>query len=186
MHYKASCWSEIDRKGINKTFLFVKFKKRFSPFYSKSFPPPWFTPLCVCVFVFLCVCCCAGKGEQSYPDLLALLIALVVTVIVALGVKNSVGFNNVLNVINLLVWVFMMIAGLFFVNGDNWDEGRFLPYGWSGVGARAHAHTHVRACVRAHAQIMCVSVMTSEMYFWSLYNTDHQTLTVWWSDCVVV
>ncbi|XP_019897604.2 probable cationic amino acid transporter isoform X2 [Esox lucius] len=74
-----------------------------------------------------------GKGEQSYPDLLALLIAMLVTVIVALGVKNSVGFNNVLNVINLMVWVFMMVAGLFFVNGHNWDEGRFLPFGWSGV-----------------------------------------------------
>ncbi|XP_010767122.1 probable cationic amino acid transporter, partial [Notothenia coriiceps] len=74
-----------------------------------------------------------GKGEQSYPDLLALVIALLVTVIVALGVKNSVGFNNVLNVINLAVWVFMMIAGLFFVNGENWDDGKFLPFGWSGV-----------------------------------------------------
>lgn len=58
---------------------------------------------------------------------------MLVTVIVALGVKNSVGFNNVLNVINLMVWVFIMIAGLFFVSGSNWDEGRFLPYGWSGV-----------------------------------------------------
>uniref|UniRef100_W5KFW3 Solute carrier family 7 member 14a n=1 Tax=Astyanax mexicanus TaxID=7994 RepID=W5KFW3_ASTMX len=74
-----------------------------------------------------------GKGEQAYPDLLALIIAILVTVIVALGVKNSVGFNNVLNVINLIVWVFMMIAGLFFVSGTNWDEGRFLPFGWSGV-----------------------------------------------------
>uniref|UniRef100_A0A8C6TR95 Solute carrier family 7 member 14a n=1 Tax=Neogobius melanostomus TaxID=47308 RepID=A0A8C6TR95_9GOBI len=74
-----------------------------------------------------------GKGEQSYPDVIALFIALLVTVIVALGVKNSVGFNNVLNVINLIVWVFMMIAGLFFVNGENWEEGRFLPFGWSGV-----------------------------------------------------
>ncbi|XP_035278416.1 probable cationic amino acid transporter [Anguilla anguilla] len=74
-----------------------------------------------------------GKGEESYPDFLALVIAVLVTVIVALGVKNSVGFNNVLNVINLVVWVFMMIAGMFFVNGSNWDEGRFLPYGWSGV-----------------------------------------------------
>lgn len=55
------------------------------------------------------------------------------TVVVALGVKNSVGFNNALNVINLIVWVFMMIAGLFFVNGENWNEGRFLPFGWSGV-----------------------------------------------------
>ncbi|KAM4040364.1 solute carrier family 7 member 14 isoform 1-T3 [Anomaloglossus baeobatrachus] len=74
-----------------------------------------------------------GKGEESYPDLLALVIAVIVTIIVALGVKNSVGFNNVLNVINMAVWVFIMIAGLFFVNGKNWSEGNFLPYGWSGV-----------------------------------------------------
>ncbi|XP_042312009.1 probable cationic amino acid transporter [Sceloporus undulatus] len=74
-----------------------------------------------------------GKGEESYPDLLALVIAVVVTIIVALGVKNSVGFNNVLNVINLAVWVFIMIAGLVYVNGENWAEGQFLPFGWSGV-----------------------------------------------------
>ncbi|XP_013210828.1 probable cationic amino acid transporter [Microtus ochrogaster] len=74
-----------------------------------------------------------GKGEESYPDLLALVIAVIVTVIVALGVKNSVGFNNVLNVLNLAVWVFIMIAGFFFVNGKYWAEGQFLPHGWSGV-----------------------------------------------------
>ncbi|XP_055275942.1 probable cationic amino acid transporter [Moschus berezovskii] len=73
-----------------------------------------------------------GKGEQSYPDLLALVIAIIVTIIVALGVKNSVGFNNVLNVLNLAVWVFIMIAGFFFINGKHWAEGQFLPYGWSG------------------------------------------------------
>lgn len=75
----------------------------------------------------------SGKGEESYPDLLALLIAMLVTVIVGLGVKNSVSFNNVLNVVNLIVWIFMVIAGLFFLSGANWEEGRFLPYGWSGV-----------------------------------------------------
>ncbi|XP_023371786.1 probable cationic amino acid transporter [Otolemur garnettii] len=74
-----------------------------------------------------------GKGEESYPDLLALLIAVIVTIIVALGVKNSVGFNNVLNVLNLAVWVFIVIAGLFFTNGKYWAEGQFLPHGWSGV-----------------------------------------------------
>ncbi|XP_026994942.1 probable cationic amino acid transporter [Tachysurus fulvidraco] len=74
-----------------------------------------------------------GKGEEAYPDILALFIGVLVTAIVALGVKNSVGFNNVLNIINLLVWVFMMIAGFFFVDSSNWDEGRFLPFGWSGV-----------------------------------------------------
>lgn len=76
---------------------------------------------------------CSGKGEESYPDLLALLIAILVTMIVAVGVKNSVSFNNVLNVVNLLVWVFVVIAGLFFLSGENWEDGRFLPYGWSGV-----------------------------------------------------
>ncbi|XP_023686119.1 probable cationic amino acid transporter [Paramormyrops kingsleyae] len=74
-----------------------------------------------------------GKGEQSYPDVLALFIAALVTVIVALGVKNSVGLNNILNVVNLVVWVFIMIAGLFFVNPSNWGDGRFLPHGWTGV-----------------------------------------------------
>ncbi|AWP21100.1 putative cationic amino acid transporter [Scophthalmus maximus] len=74
-----------------------------------------------------------GKGEDTYPDLLALFIALLVTAVVALGVRNSVGFNNVLNVVNLVVWVFMVIAGLFFLSASNWEGGRFLPYGWSGV-----------------------------------------------------
>uniref|UniRef100_A0A087XD02 Solute carrier family 7 member 14b n=1 Tax=Poecilia formosa TaxID=48698 RepID=A0A087XD02_POEFO len=74
-----------------------------------------------------------GKGEDTYPDLLALFIALLVTVIIALGVKNSVGFNNVLNVVNVVVWAFMIIAGLFFLSASNWEGGRFLPYGWSGV-----------------------------------------------------
>uniref|UniRef100_A0A672JWD9 Probable cationic amino acid transporter n=1 Tax=Sinocyclocheilus grahami TaxID=75366 RepID=A0A672JWD9_SINGR len=72
-------------------------------------------------------------SQESYPDLLALLIAMLVTVIVGLGVKNSVSFNNVLNVVNLVVWVFMVLAGLFFLSGANWEDGRFLPYGWSGV-----------------------------------------------------
>ena len=75
----------------------------------------------------------SGKGEDTYPDLLAFFISLLVTVIVALGVRNTVGFNNVLNVVNLVVWIFMIIAGLFFVSAGNWEDGKFLPYGWSGV-----------------------------------------------------
>lgn len=85
------------------------------------------------VFRLNCSPLLPGKGEESYPDLLALLIAVIVTMIVAVGVKNSVSFNNILNVVNLLVWVFVVIAGLFFLSGENWEDGRFLPYGWSGV-----------------------------------------------------
>jgi solute carrier family 7 (cationic amino acid transporter), member 14 len=55
-------------------------------------------------------------------------------VIMAAGVKKSLIFNNILNVINLAVWVFIMTAGLFYVDSKNWSEHKgFLPYGWSGV-----------------------------------------------------
>ena len=88
-----------------------------------------------------------GKGEESYPDLLALVIAVIVTIIVAMGVKNSVGLNNVLNVINLAVWIFIMIAGLFYVKGDNWSEGQFLPFGWPGVSpGRMEGHMAPKRC----------------------------------------
>lgn len=54
--------------------------------------------------------------------------------LLAAGVKKSLIFNNILNAINLAVWVFVMTAGLFYINTDNWSKhGGFLPYGWSGV-----------------------------------------------------
>ncbi|GFG28667.1 hypothetical protein Cfor_05685 [Coptotermes formosanus] len=52
----------------------------------------------------------------------------------AAGVKKSLVFNNVLNALNLSVWVFVMTAGLFYVDTSNWSEHKgFLPYGWPGV-----------------------------------------------------
>ncbi|XP_068603944.1 probable cationic amino acid transporter [Brachionichthys hirsutus] len=74
-----------------------------------------------------------GQGEDTPPDLLALFVALLVTLIVGLGVQNSVSVNHVLNGVNLAVWVFTVLAGLFFLSASNWEGGRFLPYGWSGV-----------------------------------------------------
>lgn len=54
--------------------------------------------------------------------------------LMAAGVKKSLVFNNVLNAINLSVWVFVMAAGMFYVDSSNWSEhSGFLPYGWSGV-----------------------------------------------------
>lgn len=54
--------------------------------------------------------------------------------LMAAGVKKSLVFNNVLNAINLAVWVFVMAAGMFYVDSSNWSEHNgFLPFGWSGV-----------------------------------------------------
>ncbi|XP_012258062.1 cationic amino acid transporter 2 [Athalia rosae] len=68
------------------------------------------------------------------PDFLAFLITMLMGMLLAAGVKKSLVFNNVLNAVNLAAWVFVMTAGLFYVDTSNWSEHKgFLPYGWSGV-----------------------------------------------------
>ncbi|XP_028049258.1 cationic amino acid transporter 2 [Monomorium pharaonis] len=68
------------------------------------------------------------------PDFLAFVITILMMLLMAAGVKKSLVFNNVLNAINLAVWVFVMTAGMFYVDSSNWSEhDGFLPHGWSGV-----------------------------------------------------
>ncbi|XP_072174829.1 solute carrier family 7 member 14-like [Diadema setosum] len=74
-----------------------------------------------------------GIHKKTYPDLVALVIAVIMTLIVAAGVKKSVVFNNALNALNVAVWVFIIVAGFFFIDGNNWTDRGFLPFGFSGV-----------------------------------------------------
>ncbi|XP_012270598.1 probable cationic amino acid transporter [Orussus abietinus] len=68
------------------------------------------------------------------PDFLAFVITILMMLLMAAGVKKSLVFNNVLNAVNLAVWVFVMAAGMFYVDSKNWTEHNgFMPYGWSGV-----------------------------------------------------
>lgn len=79
-----------------------------------------------------------GSFIGHTPDILAALITVLMTILMVAGVKKSLLFNNVLNALNLAVWVFIMAAGLFYVDGRNWSQhGGFVPYGWSGVLAGA-------------------------------------------------
>lgn len=68
------------------------------------------------------------------PDFVAFGITAIMTFVMALGASKSVIFNNVLNCVNFATWVFIMTAGLFYIDVDTWTEHEgFLPYGWSGV-----------------------------------------------------
>ncbi|XP_017030313.1 solute carrier family 7 member 14 [Drosophila kikkawai] len=68
------------------------------------------------------------------PDFIAFGITLLMTCVLAMGASKSVIFNHSLNAINLATWVFVMAAGLFYVDTKTWSEHQgFLPYGWSGV-----------------------------------------------------
>ncbi|KAJ8737595.1 hypothetical protein PYW08_000190 [Mythimna loreyi] len=68
------------------------------------------------------------------PDVLACGITLSMMMVLVAGVRKSLFFNNLLNCINLSIWVFIMTAGLFYIDVSNWTEHKgFLPFGWSGV-----------------------------------------------------
>ncbi|CAG9558659.1 unnamed protein product [Danaus chrysippus] len=68
------------------------------------------------------------------PDVIACGITLLMTMLLVAGVRKSLFFNNLLNAINLVVWVFIMSAGVFYVDTTNWTHHKgFLPNGWAGV-----------------------------------------------------
>ncbi|XP_071521222.1 solute carrier family 7 member 14-like [Panulirus ornatus] len=68
------------------------------------------------------------------PDLLAFVLTLMMGGVLVGGVRKSVQFNNILNLVNFIVWVFVMVVGLFFVDFKNWGgPSGFMPHGWSGV-----------------------------------------------------
>ncbi|XP_076306664.1 cationic amino acid transporter 2-like [Tachypleus tridentatus] len=85
-----------------------------------------------------------STGISAYPDFLALGITLLLTVMLAVGVKESSRFNNLFTGLNLVVLLFTVIAGSFKADIANWKlskedvpdnagEGGFLPFGFSGI-----------------------------------------------------
>ena len=84
---------------------------------------------------------------SAYPDLLAFSITLLLTVMLAIGVKESTRFNSLFTGINLLVVMFVIVYGALKIDTHNWNlskeevkghgQGGFSPYGISGIMAGA-------------------------------------------------
>ncbi|KAI2796808.1 High affinity cationic amino acid transporter 1 [Blomia tropicalis] len=93
-------------------------------------------------------------GLSSYPDFLALGITITLTLMLTVGVKESTRFNSIFTGINLLVVIFVVIAGSFHIDWHNWNitqseldnytisinstevdvgTGGFFPFGFSGM-----------------------------------------------------
>ncbi|HOV75845.1 MAG TPA: amino acid permease [Candidatus Hydrogenedentes bacterium] len=64
-------------------------------------------------------------------DLPALIISAILTVILVVGIRESAGFNAIMVAIKLLVVLFVIVVGMFFVDPANWRP--FAPYGWKGL-----------------------------------------------------
>jgi len=78
-------------------------------------------------------------GYEIGFNLPAFVIALVITVILAIGIKESARFNSTIVVIKVSVVLFVIALGSKFVHTSNWgaDWHSFAPYGAGGIGAAA-------------------------------------------------
>jgi len=91
-----------------------------------------------------------SPGLAEYPNFLAAGLCLVLTAVLAFGVKESSSANNVVTGVNLVVVVYVIISVATRANVDNWSltpenltavcteagdygAGGFLPYGFPGV-----------------------------------------------------
>jgi APA family basic amino acid/polyamine antiporter len=78
-------------------------------------------------------------GVEIGFNLPAFVIALLITAVLTLGIKESARFNATIVVIKVTVVVFVIGLGFKYVNAGNWGNSwsSFAPHGFSGIGAGA-------------------------------------------------
>src|SRR5438445_135595 len=78
-------------------------------------------------------------GSEVGFNLPAFVIALVITAILVIGIKESARFNATIVTIKVAVVLFVIGLGIHYVNFSNWghDWSTFAPMGFSGIGAGA-------------------------------------------------
>ncbi|XP_065360956.1 cationic amino acid transporter 3 [Calliphora vicina] len=84
----------------------------------------------------------------EYPDFLAFGVVLLLTGLLAFGVKESSFLNNIFTTVNIITILIVIIAGSINANTENWSipqdkvpagfgTGGFMPFGFAGVMAGA-------------------------------------------------
>ena len=72
----------------------------------------------------------------SFVNLPAIVIVLIVTAILVKGIAESASFNTAMVGIKLAAVLFVIGAGVFFIDKANWKP--FAPYGWTGLSFFGH------------------------------------------------
>jgi len=78
-------------------------------------------------------------GSEIGFNLPAFVIAMVITFVLAIGIRESARFNAVIVVIKVGVVLFVIGLGITYISRSNWgmDWHSFAPYGVSGIGSAA-------------------------------------------------
>jgi APA family basic amino acid/polyamine antiporter len=67
----------------------------------------------------------------SWFDLPAIIIVCIITWILIRGIQQSAVFNTTMVIFKVVIVLFVIIVGAFYVNVKNWAP--FAPFGWSGI-----------------------------------------------------
>ena len=80
----------------------------------------------------------AGRffATGSYLDLPAILITIVITFILVKGIKESAVFNTAMVAVKLVIVLFVIVVGVFYIDPNNWHP--FAPYGYTGISFFGH------------------------------------------------
>jgi APA family basic amino acid/polyamine antiporter len=70
-------------------------------------------------------------GVHLTCNIVAVVITTIITTILVIGIRESAGFNATMVIIKIAAVLFVIVAGIAYINPQNWTP--FLPYGWSGV-----------------------------------------------------
>jgi len=78
-------------------------------------------------------------GVEIGFNLPAFLIALVITTILVIGIRESAKFNSTIVVIKVAVVLFVIALGAHYVHPENWghDWHSYAPFGFAGIGSAA-------------------------------------------------
>ena len=67
----------------------------------------------------------------TWFDLPAIMVALLITIVLVKGIRESATFNAAMVIVKVTIVFFVIIVGAFYVNTDNWHP--FAPYGLTGI-----------------------------------------------------
>ena len=78
-------------------------------------------------------------GHEIGINVPAFLVAMVITTVLAIGIRESARFNSTIVIIKVSVVLFVIGLGAAYINRVNWGNSwsGFAPYGFSGIGAGA-------------------------------------------------
>jgi len=70
-------------------------------------------------------------GVHLTCNVVALAITAIITAILVIGIRESAGFNAGMVLVKIGAVLFVIVAGIGYIDTSNWSP--FIPYGWNGV-----------------------------------------------------